>query len=445
MSDATHPHFIIVGGGLAGALLANYLGQSKYEVDVYEMRDNPLRAGFSGGRSINLALSHRGIEALRRVGLADRVLASAVAMPGRMIHSTAGHLDFQPYGKDAGQSIHSVSRGGLNTILLQAASEQPTVRLHFNERCTGVDLRSGEVGLLNTNTNDAREVHGDIVISADGAFSAVRASMQKQDRFDYSQHYLEHGYKELVIPPGPDGAHRLQKNALHIWPRRAFMMIALPNADGSFTCTLFWPFDGPVSFNAVRAEADLMRVFREHFADAIPHMPTLAEDFFANPVGSLVTVRCGPWYVDGRVLLIGDAAHAVVPFYGQGMNAAFEDVQTLAELLDRHGNQPDWHRVFAELYALRKENTDTLADLAIENFREMRDRTGSKVFLWKKRIEHTLAKLFPRWYLPLYMMVTFTRIPYALARRRAGAQDHVATAVVILFILAVGLIFSYMR
>jgi len=434
MSARESRKIVIVGGGLAGSLLANSLARRGLEVDVYEMRGDIRKEDVGGGRSINLALSHRGIEALRRVGLADRVLASAVSMPGRMIHAVDGTLSFQPYGKDRSQAIHSVSRGGLNAILLDAAAYEG-VRLHFHEKCVNVDVDSGELEFLNTQTGTSQRVRSELIFSADGAFSAVRAAMQRRDRFDYSQHYLEHGYKELVIPAADGGGFRIERNALHIWPRRSYMMIALPNADGSFTCTLFWPFSGPVSFDAVQSESDLMRVFEREFSDAIPHMPALREDFFGNPTGSLVTIRCGPWYVHDRICLLGDAAHAVVPFYGQGMNAAFEDVLVLDELME--DNRRDWGDLCRTLYERRKSHVDVLSDLAIANFVEMRDYTGSRLFLWKKRVEKWLAKRLPGWYLPLYTMVTFTRIPYANAARRARRQDAavVAGAVLVFFLL----------
>jgi kynurenine 3-monooxygenase len=438
MASVDSPRIVIVGGGLAGSLLAVYLGRAGYTVDVYEMRGDLRREVMGGGRSINLALSHRGIEALRRVDLADRVLSTAVAMPGRMIHSPQGSLSFQPYGRDPSQAIHSVSRGGLNAVLLDAADACPAVQLHFHQKCTGMDLDEGRLHFLDTTDNSEHTVTADVVFSADGAFSAVRGALQKRDRFDFSQQYLEHGYKELSIPPAADGSFRLERNALHIWPRRSFMMIALPNADGSFTCTLFWPFVGPVSFEAVQTKDDLLRIFREQFPDALPHMPTLVEDYFANPTSSLATIRCGPWHVKGRVCLLGDAAHAVVPFYGQGMNAAFEDVLVLGGLLEQH--QGDWARLFAELYNRRKRDVDTLADLAIQNFKEMRDHTGSKLFLLKKRTETMLAKLFPGWFLPLYTMVTFTRMPYHQAVRRARRQNRIVVVIVAAMVLAVVLL-----
>jgi kynurenine 3-monooxygenase len=278
---------------------------------------------------------------------------------------------------------------------------------------------------------------GDAVIGVDGAFSAVRASMQQNiDIFQHDESYLAHGYKELTIPPGPDDSWQMEKNALHIWPRKSFMMIALPNPDGSFTCTLFWEFEGPRSFATTKTEDDVQRFFDEEFPDAVPLMPTLLEDFKNNPTGSLVTIRCAPWYYRDRVCLLGDAAHAVVPFYGQGMNAAFEDCVVLDECLEEFSNNRE--RAFAEYFSRRKENADALADLAIGNFIEMRDKTASRVFRAKKKLDHFLEAALPGMYLPLYTMVTFTRVPYAQAARRARLQDRIlCTALVFLVLIGI--------
>ncbi len=427
MPAADHSRFVIIGGGPAGSLLANYLGKRGHEVDVYEMRDDLRAAGAGRGKSINLALSYRGLCAMEPVGLSEQVMRLAVPMRGRMIHSTDGRIAFQSYGVDDSQAINSVSRGGLNVALLEAASKYPNVRLHFNAKCTDIHLDNAEVTIVDTKSGAPSMVRGDIVACADGAFSVVRRTMQKLDRFDYSQNYLEHGYKELNIPPSRNGDFALEKNALHIWPRRSFMMIALPNADRSFTCTLFWPHEGPNSFSAIQNEADLKRHFERHFSDALPLMPTLAEDYFENPVGSMVTVRCSPWQFEGRVVLLGDASHAVVPFYGQGMNAAFEDVLVLSECMDRHGS--NLRKAFEAFEAARKPNTDALADLAVSNFVEMRDHTGSHLFLLKKKAEKFLAKVFPGWYVPLYTLVTFTRTPYAQAVARARRQNRIVVCV----------------
>jgi kynurenine 3-monooxygenase len=417
----------IVGSGLAGTLMACYLGRAGFAVDLYEKRPDPRRHDADGGRSINLALSVRGIHALREVGVADEVLRDAIAMPGRMIHDPAGHLRFQPYGKDPTKAIHSVSRNGLNITLVNAAERCPGIRVFFAHKCTGVDLDTTTLALLDESTAAALQVPCETVIGADGVFSAVRASMQKTERFNYSQDFLSHGYKELTIPPGPGGTHRMEKHALHIWPRHSFMMIALPNPDGSFTCTLFYPFDGPESFASLRTKDDVNRFFSEQFPDAVPLMPDLADEFFAHPTGPLVTVRCSPWHHRDRVVLVGDACHAVVPFLGQGMNAAFEDCTVLHNCLLEKAT--DREAAFAAYEAARKEHTDTLADLAVYNFLEMRDKVGSRLFLLRKKWEILLHKLLGGWYVPLYTLVSFTRTPYADALRRARRQDRIVCAV----------------
>jgi kynurenine 3-monooxygenase len=424
--SAARPKVTVVGSGLAGTLMACYLGRSGFPVDLYEKRPDPRSTGGEHGRSINLALSVRGIHALREVGVADEVLASAIAMPGRMIHDLDGHLHFQPYGKDPSKAIHSVSRNGLNVALINAAERCPAVRVFFAHRCTDIDLPTATLDLADAQGQSLR-VPCELVLGADGAFSAVRARMQKQERFDYSQEYLSHGYKELTIPPGPGGSFLLEKHALHIWPRHSFMLIALPNADASFTCTLFFPFEGPLSFASLRTPDDVSRFFREQFPDVAALMPQLAEEFFAHPTGPLVTIRCRPWHSDGRVALIGDACHAVVPFLGQGMNAAFEDCTVLHRCLTELA--PDWRAAFESYERRRKRHTDTLADLAVYNFLEMRDLVGSRLFRLRKRWEVLLHKLLGGWYVPLYTLVSFTRTPYADALHRARRQDRVVRGV----------------
>jgi kynurenine 3-monooxygenase len=426
--------FVLIGSGLAGGLLAAYLGRRGYEVDLYERRADPREGNIVGGRSINLAISTRGIYALEQIGIADESLQHAIPMRGRMIHDKSGALHFTPYDVDPKKCINSIGRAALNTTVIEAALRYPNVRVHFNHRCTDVDLAEATAHLVNTGAavaagvspanseNQIIKASGDAVIGVDGAFSAVRQSMQMQIRgFEYDESYLAHGYKELTIPPGPDGSWLMEKNALHIWPRKSFMMIALPNPDGSFTCTLFWEFEGPRSFATTKTDDDARRFFDEEFADAVPLMPTLLEDFKSNPTGSLVTIRCAPWYYRNKVCLLGDAAHAVVPFYGQGMNAAFEDCVVLDECLEGFPNNRE--RALAEYFSRRKENADALADLAIGNFIEMRDKTASKTFRAKKKLDHLLEAALPGIYLPLYSMVTFTRIPYAEAARRAQLQD----------------------
>ncbi len=411
--------FIIVGAGLAGSLLAISLARLGRTVEVYERRLDPRRKGFVGGRSINLALSIRGINALERVGLAERVLQDVIPMRGRMMHGVSGGLTFQPYSKDPSDNINSVSRGGLNITLLDAAEACENVTIRFGVRCVDVDLENAAATFVDEQSGEEFTARGDAILGTDGAFSAVRGAMQKTDRFNYSQEYLEHGYKELTIPPGPDGGFAMEPHALHIWPRGGSMMIALPNQDRSFTCTLFWPYRGAHSFEAVRRREDVAPFFERHYPDAVPLMPTLAEDFETNPTSSLVTVRCRPWRV-GRSLILGDAAHAIVPFYGQGMNCAFEDVAALADRLTASGFDID--EAFDEFQERRKPNADAIADLALANFIEMRDKVGSRWFLLKKKGETILHRLFPKAFLPLYNMVSFTTIPYAEAVQRARGQ-----------------------
>ncbi len=440
--------FVLIGSGLAGGLLAAYLSRRGYDVDLYERRADPREGNIVGGRSINLAVSTRGIHALEQIGIADEVLKHAIPMRGRMIHPAgAGRAPiFTPYDVDPKNCINSIGRAALNTTVIEAAQRYPNVRVHFNHRCTDVDLDSATAHLVDSSVaagvspanseNQIVKARGDAVIGVDGAFSAVRQSMQlKIDNFEYDESYLAHGYKELTIPPGPDGSWRMEKNALHIWPRKSFMMIALPNPDGSFTCTLFWEFEGPRSFATTKTDEDVRRFFDDEFPDAVPLMPTLLQDFKDNPTGSLVTIRCAPWYYRDKVALVGDAAHAVVPFYGQGMNAAFEDCVVLDECLEKFPS--DRARAFAEYFVRRKENADALADLAVENFIEMRDKTASKTFRAKKKLDHLLEAALPGFYLPLYTMVTFTRIPYAEAARRAQRQDRIVYGTLIAAVILI--------
>jgi kynurenine 3-monooxygenase len=439
MGSATKETILISGAGLGGSLMAIYLARAGHDVRVYERRDDPRAAARDRGRSINLAISTRGVHALSQVGLAEDVLSTAVPMRGRMIHDPAGRTRFQPYGTRKDQVINSVSRLGLNIALLDVAEREPDVQLVFGQRCVDVDLDAARLVLEETATGTQSTVEGDRIIGADGAFSAVRGRMERLERFDYQQNYLEHGYKELTIPAGPGGKFLMEPNALHIWPRGGYMMIALPNADGTFTCTLFWPFEGENSFAVLRDGDAVLDHFRRNFPDAVPLMPALREEYFANPVSSLVTVRTRPWYYRDRVVLLGDACHAVVPFYGQGANAAFEDCVVLDECIRKHA--PNWGTAFATYDRQRRRHVNTLADLAIANFVEMRDHVSSRAFLIKKQCEKLLHRAFPAWFVPLYTMVTFSRTPYAEATARAERQWAVVrwTLVVLalLLILAV--------
>ena len=412
------PRVIVIGAGLAGSLLAIYLAKRDFEVDVYEARRDMRHEEVAAGRSINLALSDRGIAALREIGMDEYMLAEAVPMYGRMVHGIDGDTKLLPYSGREGEYINSVSRAGLNIALINEAEKYDGVNFHFDRRCLGFDFGTGEVQF-----DDGRTVAGDTLIATDGAGSAVRESIAEQlGSFELSQSFLEHGYKELHIPAGPDGSFSLYKNALHIWPRHQFMMIALPNFDGSFTCTLFLANEGPgAAFDQLVDESALSELFTREFPDAVPLMPTLVEDFFHNPTGLLGTIKCWPWSVDDKVLLLGDSAHAMVPFYGQGMNCAFEDVRVLDSLIGKHG--ADWATIYAEYGNLRKINTDAICDMAQENFYEMRDATADPVFQRKRQLETRLEQAYPD-YFSKYSMVTFREdLPYSVAKTRGNAQD----------------------
>ncbi|MFT3744470.1 MAG: NAD(P)/FAD-dependent oxidoreductase [Pyrinomonadaceae bacterium] len=409
----------IIGAGLAGSLLSIYLAKRGFDVDVYEARGDMRLEDVAAGRSINLALSDRGIAALREVGMDAYMLAEAVPMLGRFIHTVSGETKLLPYSGRQGEYINSVSRAGLNIALMNEAEKYSNVTFHFNHRCTEFDCRTGEARF-----SDGSVATADTVIATDGAGSAVRNSMMHGgvERFDFSQKWLEHGYKELHIPPGPDGGFQLDKNALHIWPRDKFMMIALPNFDGSFTCTLFFAHKGENSFEKLNDRATMLQFFHKNFPDATALMPTLEEDYFDNPTGNLGTVKCFPWNAAGKALLLGDSAHAVVPFYGQGMNCAFEDVRVLDKLVDKHGT--DWQNAFEEYGRLRKINTDAIADLAEENFYEMRDAVADPVFVRKRELETKLEQMFPD-YFSKYSMVTFREdLPYITAKQIGNRQDQ---------------------
>lgn len=432
---------IIIGAGLSGSLLAIYLAKKRIEVEIYEARGDMRKEKMSAGRSINLALSNRGIAALKEVGLDEYMLAEAVPMFGRMIHTLDGQTKLLPYSGRQGEFINSVSRGGLNIALINEAEKYDGVKFFFNEKCADFDAQNGEAVF-----ESGKKVKGDALIATDGAGSAVRNSMLHGgvQRFDFSQSWLEHGYKELHIPPKTDAecemrnaefsentnlnseilnpeSFQMEKNALHIWARGSFMMIALPNFDASFTCTLFLAHKGENSFEQLNDEKSLLEFFEKNFADAIPLMPTLTEDFFTNPVGNLGTIKCFPWNVEGRSLLLGDAAHAVVPFYGQGMNASFEDCRIFNQLIEAHGT--DWKLVFDEFTEIRKPNTDAIADMAEENFYEMRDAVADPVFQRKRELETKLEQTFPD-YFSKYSMVTFREdLPYKTAKEKGNAQD----------------------
>lgn len=404
----------IIGAGLVGSLLACYLSKRGHKISVFERRGDMRKEGYVGGRSINLALSHRGWKALKKIGLADIVEKIAIPMNGRMIHDPNGNTKLFPYGKQ-GQAIYSVSRGDLNKIMVEEADRFPHVDFYFNERCSAIDFENNKVKF-----ESGRGVTSDILFGADGAYSEVRYQMQKTPNFNLSQQHEQYGYKELHIPAGKNAEHVLEKNALHIWPRKSFMMIALPNMDGSFTVTLFAPFKGENSFETVNSKKEVEEYFSRNFPDAVPLMPDLINDFFENPTSSLVTVKCFPWKYN-NACLIGDAAHAVVPFYGQGMNCGFEDVNELDEILA--ATNEIWSEALSKFQQQRKPNADAIADLALYNYIEMRDLSGREDFQLRLKIEKKIAEQFPDRFMTHYSMVTFSDLSYSEAKKRGEQQS----------------------
>ncbi|WP_216679333.1 FAD-dependent oxidoreductase [Hymenobacter siberiensis] len=419
----TTERITVMGAGLVGSLLSLYLARRGHAVEVFERRGDPRRAGFQEGRSINLALSDRGWKALGGVGVANDIRQVGIPMSGRVMHDVQGNLTRQPYGHD-GQAIYSVNRGHLNRRLLDLAEGQTGVTFNFGQQCLGIDLKTKELRLRDTETQEEHTAPYTRLFGTDGAFSAVRSALQRTDRFDYSQDFLDYGYKELTIAAGPGGAWQIEKNALHIWPRGQYLMIALPNLDGSFNATLFFPYEGAESFAALQTPAEVAAFFDRVFPDTVPLMPALTEEFFAHPTGSLLTIKCFPWKYNDDVLLLGDAAHAIVPFYGQGMNAGFEDCTVLNALFDEYGDSA-WDTIFAEFQAERKPNNDAMADLALYNFVEMRDRVADPVFLLQKKIEAKISGQFPGQWVPLYSQVTFSDTPYAEALAAGQRQDAI--------------------
>jgi kynurenine 3-monooxygenase len=424
LSPTSSPKTVtIAGAGLVGSLMALFLARRGFAVNVFERRADMRSLGAERGRSINLALSHRGRRALEAAGVAADVDTIGIPMHGRMIHAADGSLAFQKYGKDD-EAIYSVSRGGLNHALLNAAEAHPNIQLQFEERCVDVQLDTARA-TFQRGQNAPHSVAADCIIGADGAYSAVRNVMQRSGRFNFEQIYLDHGYKELTIPADENGTWRLERNALHIWPRGRYMLIALPNLDGSFTCTLFLPFEptptSDICFESMTDEASIHEVFEQLFPDALPCMPTLTDDFLHNPTSTLLTIRCSPWVHGGTAMLVGDAAHAIVPFYGQGMNAGFEDCRVFDELLTAHDN--DFAGALQAYQHARKPNGDAIAELAKRNFAEMSERVADPRFLLRKKIEQRCHLLHPTAFLPVYSMVTFSHIPYVEALAEMDKQD----------------------
>lgn len=412
----------VVGAGLVGSLHAILLAKKGMKVDVFERRPDLRKAEVIGGRSINLALSDRGFKALEMAGIADEIRSISIPMYGRKMHDLEGNLTYQPYGKDD-EAIYSVSRGGLNQKLMNLADDYEDVHYRFNNKCLDINLSDNTIYFEDTQTDKEVNYTYDHIFGTDGAFSAVRNRLQKTPMFNYSQEYLSHGYKELVIPPNEDGSHRIDKNCLHIWPRGKFMLIALPNLDGSFTVTLFFPMKGENSFESIKTKEDVMKFFKETFPDAVPHMPTLESDYFENPTSTLVTVRCEPWNYEDKVMLMGDAAHAVVPFYGQGMNSGFEDTSVFSEMYDEQSD--DMLKLFEDFSERRVPDGNAIADLALYNYIEMRDLAGDKDFLLRKKIERKFSDLYPDKWMPLYSQVTFSHIRYSEALAAGERQRKI--------------------
>jgi kynurenine 3-monooxygenase len=405
----------VVGSGLVGSLLAVYLRKAGHIVHVYDRSPDIRQIQFSG-RSINLAMSNRGWKALDAVGVGDAVRAIAIPMDKRAIH-LVDKLNFQNYGQE-GESIYSISRGILNRKMIDLA-EAAGAEFFFEHKIWDVTLDEATLHIGETERGAWEDKKYDMVFGADGAFSRIRHRMQRQSMFDYSQEFLNIGYKELNIPANPDGTHKLDKNSFHIWPRGEYMLIALPNLDGSFTCTLFMPFEGENSFSALANRKLVEDFFEKNFPDSIDVIPKLAEDFFKNPTSTLVTMKCFPWTYEDKIALIGDACHAIVPFYGQGMNAGFEDISVLNEMIQLYGD--DWKTIFSEYQKSRKPN----AELSYRNFIEMSTKTADEKFLLQKKIEKSFSDKFPEKWIPLYSRVTFSDRPYAEALAIGDFQNTI--------------------
>ncbi len=414
---------LVIGAGLAGPLLSIFLARRDHHVTILERRPDMRKSEISAGRSINLALSERGIHALRQADVLEAVMAKAIPMKGRLMHAVDGTTTFHRYGQDDSEVIYSVSRARLNRLLMDAADATGKVDILFDEACTAVDLENGTVIHQNRSTGESTVTAAEHVFAADGSGSIIREEMEKHHEAEDSLERLPHGYKELTIPADGEGGFRLEPNALHIWPRGEYMLIALPNSNGTFTCTLFFPMEGDPSFASLNTAKKVRHFFEEVFPDAVPYLDNLESEFFENRTGPLGTVRCWPWHVADRFLLLGDAAHAVVPFFGQGMNAAFEDCTVLDSCLDDGG--ADWEELFALFSQKRKPDTDAIAEMALENYVEMRSDTAHPEFLLKKKIEFELERRFPDRFIPRYSMVAFHQIPYSECMRRGRIQAEI--------------------
>jgi len=413
----------LIGAGLTGPLLATYLAQQGYSVEIFERRPDMRKESISAGRSINLALSARGNHALKEVGLYDKIKPNTIPMKGRMIHDLNGNTHLQPYGQKENEVIFSVSRAQLNMDLMTLAEETGKVTIRFNHQLLSADLEQNKLLFQLSNSLEEIELPFNRVIGCDGSASILRKSIVEKANIQYVKKPLGHGYKELTIPPLKSGKFRIEPNALHIWPRGNHMLIALPNNDCSFTCTLFFPMTGATSFETVKTEKDILDLFQSQFHDAIKLIPNLVEDFQKNSTGDLASVYCKPWHLGDKALLIGDAAHAVVPFFGQGMNASFQDCSTLAKLMGQNKN--DWKTIFNTFSSVQVENGHAIADMAIENYLEMRDHVNDTEYKKRRNVELKLERMFPGQFIPRYSMVSFHQIPYAEVYQRGGKQSKI--------------------
>lgn len=420
------PKITIVGAGLGGTILGIYLARRGYEVHLFELRGDLRKEPVEVGRSIKLTLAERGLAALRELGLEEEVQSTiTVPLRGRAVHSGKGTVVYQPYGKNDQEVIHSFSRNDLNAVLLNAVEKEPNAHLHFSHRCVGLDKETATAIFHNTKTGEEIRFTSDLVVGADGAYSIVRQLMQRRERADYRQDYLPWGYKEITIRASAPGLPPMDHHALHIWPCGDHLLFALPNFDGSLCGVCVLPFEGRHSFAAMKTDRDILDLFETHFTDVLPYMPNAVEEFKTRPISEFITVRTSIWHYRDKVLLIGDAAHSVVPFYGQGMNAAFEDAATLNRLLDRYGEK-DWQPMFREFQALRKPNTDVLAQLSIDNFDELRDTVRRPIVTARKRTSIFLNRLFRQHSVPLYTMVSHSTLPYAECVERHRRQERIA-------------------
>ena len=413
-------NFTLIGAGLTGPLLATYLAQRGHSVEIYECRPDMRKESISAGRSINLALSARGNHALKEVGLYDKIKLNTIPMKGRMIHDLDGSTHLQPYGQKENEVIFSVSRAQLNMELMTWAEETGNVTIRFNHQLISADLEQNKLMFQLSDSLEEIELSFTRVIGCDGSASILRKSIVEKADIQYVKKPLGHGYKELTIPPLESGEFQIEPNALHIWPRGNYMLIALPNNDYSFTCTLFFPMAGATSFKTVKTEKDILDLFQSQFPDAIKLMSTLVEDFQSNPTGDLASVYCKPWHFGDKALLIGDAAHAVVPFFGQGMNASFQDCSALAILMDQI--EDEWTAIFNAFSSTQVENGHAIADMAIENYLEMRDHVNDTEYKKRRNVELKLERMFPGRFIPRYSMVSFHQIPYSEVYQRGRKQ-----------------------